>query len=330
MIKIIFILFITMMANFVNVSKAEPLDDLHFNAWVAYWDEKSGIDEWQKINNNYESISFFGAYFDKEEKLFIPDEFLDTIKNTEAKEKYLTIVNDVDKEDKILFKDTEILKDILADKKKQKKHAEQIISLAKKANCNGIDLDYERVFKDEEVAELYLDFIKVLYKEANKNKLNLRIILEPSVNFKKYTFVRGPKYVVMAYNLYGTHSKEDGAKADINFIENLIDKMQYLPQNKGIAFATGGCYWTDKDKRKFINTKQIMQILNKYDKTPQRDEKSGALFFDYEDNEQNKYKVWYADKETLSLWIDKAQELGIKDIFIWRLGSNEVEYNFNK
>ena len=52
MIKFIFILFITMMVNFVNVSKAEPLDDLHFNAWVAYWDEKSGIDEWQKINNN--------------------------------------------------------------------------------------------------------------------------------------------------------------------------------------------------------------------------------------------------------------------------------------
>lgn len=325
--KIISVIALILICSLFSVSNAEK-SKINVGGWIVYWDANDGIEEWKKTQYGYDNISFFGAYFDEDKKLFIADDFLEAIKRQPTRQRYFTVVNDVKKKDKIIFKDTEILKDVLSSKRKREKHAEEIITLTRKAGCKGIDLDYEKVFRDKEVTDLYLDFVKILYDKAKAENLQLRIILEPSVDFKAYNFPHGPMYIVMLYNLYGTHSKNDGPKADFAFIEKVVDNMQYLPPKKGVAFSTGGCIWSDSANPKFISATQAIALAKQYKKIPERKTDSDAMFFSYEDAKGIAHKVWYADKKTMSAWINKAEELGIENVIIWRLGDNEAVYDF--
>ncbi len=334
---IIAVLFTIQTLIFSNVTAKEndgqnESQNIQLTPWVVYWDMQNGMNEIKTandVNNVYGSVSYFAAYFNKKDKLFIPDELKilnDAIDSPEVK--YLTVVNDVQNGEETLFKDVKILKKILRNDKKRAEHADEIIKLAKEYGYNGIDLDYEKTFKDKKVAKLYLEFIKVLYVKAQENNLKMRVILEPSVNFSQYKFPQGPEYVVMMYNLYGLHSGE-GPKADFKFIRDTVEKMKVLPQPVGVAFATGGCYWNDKGEKKFISTKQAIGLSKKYKISPQRSLKSNALHFSYIDDEGRECKVWYADKQTLSSWINKVSDLGINSISIWRMGGNETTYDFN-
>lgn len=325
--KIISITVLILVFSFWGISNAEK-NEMNIGAWIAYWDVNEGINEWKMARYGYDNISFFGAYFDDTNHLFVPKGFMEMIKQQPTRQRYFTVVNDVDSKDKKVFKDVEIIKAVLSSPKKREEHAEEIIALTKKAKCKGIDLDYERVFRDEKVADLYLKFIKVLYEKAKAENLHLRVILEPNVNFQIYEFPQGPMYIVMLYNLYGTHSKDDGPKADFNFIEKTINKMQYLPDERGVAFSTGGCIWDDEGKSKFISSTEAILLSEKYKIKPERKVDSGALFFKYNDEKKVEYKVWYADKKTISEWIDKANSLGIKNIVLWHLGQNEIVYDF--
>ena len=201
---------------------AVPQEDVkapehQLSAWVAYWDLKSGMQELHEANERnsvYGSVSYFAAYFNSKGKLFLPDALEQEANenNSSVQQRYLTVVNDVagkKESDSAKYKDIDIVKKVLKDDKAQQKHADEIIRLAKKADCNGIDLDYEKVFRDKKAAQLYLKFIKVLYDKAQENDLQLRVILEPNVNFDAYKFPKGPEYMVMLYNLYGLHSAKD-------------------------------------------------------------------------------------------------------------------------
>ena len=305
------------------------------SAWVAYWDMDRGLEEFNEANekgNAYSSVSYFAAYFNDKQKLFIPDAIADAedFADSSVDTRYLTVVNDVQgkKNAAAKFKDIDVVKKVLKNDKAQQKHADEIIKLAKKAGCNGIDLDYERVFRDKEAAKLYLQFIKVLYDKVQAEDMKLRVVLEPNVDFASYKFPKGPKYVVMLYNLYGTHSGE-GPKADFAFIRKTIDSMKALPDPVGVALATGGCIWSSGGQKKFISAAEAQSLARKYKKTPERSIKSNDLHFNYKDDEGIEYSIWYADELTLASWMNKAQEAGIGDITIWRMGGNEKAYDFS-
>lgn len=317
LIRIIILLLICSV-SLINVADSKAKEKIEYNIWTVYWDMPQKAKQWDFIDKKYNSSSFFASYFNKNEELFIPEKILSNIKNSGHNKKYLTFVNDVLTDDKTKFKDINIVKDVLSDEQKQKKHADMIIKLTKEAKCTGIDLDYEQVFKDEHTSKLYLDFIKLLYKKALKENLDLRVVLEPNVDFAKYKFPKGPQYIVMLYNLYGTHSEVDGPKANYAFIEKVINKMDYLPNNRGVALSTGGCYWSSTGNKKFITTKEAEKLINKYKIMPKRDNESMALYFEYNDEMGVNYKIWYADDITMKSWINKVEELGIENISIWK------------
>lgn len=304
------------------------------SAWVAYWDMDRGIREFNQANESrstYGSISYFAAYFNDDQKLFIPEPLMKKQQdiNGFAGTRYLTVVNDVQgkKNAGAKFKDIGVVKKVLKNPKAQQKHADDIVKLAQKAGCSGIDLDYERVFRDKEAAKLYLQFIAVLYEKAQAEGLQLRVILEPNVDFSVHKFPKGPQYVVMLYNLYGTHSGE-GPKADFAFIRKTADKMKSLPGTPGIALAAGGCLWSSSGEKKFISEQDALSLARRYKKVPERSLKSNALRFSYKDDAGIEYTVWYADELTLTSWMNKAKDAGISDICIWRLGGSGAAYTF--
>lgn len=306
-----------------DVKAAEQTKN-QLSVWTVYWDWEEGSKELQKFAKRLDEACFFGAYFDEEGRLFLPEE-LSYDKRVAKKKKnlveYLTIVND-----KILpdgcteYKSTVFLRDLLNDPEKRSKHIEEIIALAKAEHFAGVEIDYERVWKDCETKNSFLPFIKELYAQAAAQDLKLRVVLEPGTPFKDIVLPVGPKYVVMFYNLYGTHSGP-GPKADVAFIKKTLGKMVNVPEPKSVAFATGGCMWSSTGEKKFITENEAKQLLAKYHADASRDPASKAVTFKCREG-TTVYEVWYADAATLNYWIKLAESSGIRDIAIWRLGSN--------
>ena len=310
-------------------SSAHP--DMRLSAWSASWDMKSGMQEYAGMKERLESLSYFAAYFNAKDQLVVPPEVqaarAETRKQGKGPLAYLTIVNDWEKAPgKATEKDLDVLRRVLANDASVDRHIAEILALAKAGAYDGIEIDYERFWKDEQLTQHFLDFTYRLSRAAIGANLKLRIVLEPSVPFKA-GFCQGPQYVVMLYNLYGTHSGP-GPKADGSFILKTLQSMEALPEDRAVAFATGGCQWERGGilglgtvSKRFIDEKEAAMLQQKYQAKVDRDPDSAAVFFDYE-KDGHRYTVWYADSETLNAWISLAANNGIQQVSLWRLGSN--------
>ena len=295
------------------------------SAWLTYWDLHSGGKELESIAAKLEKLSYFGAYFDQNDRLFIPKELLGK-KNSDEKTKgkyeaYLTFVNDkLNADGSSVLKDIEVLRRVFADDTAMERHIDEMVALTLQGGFDGIEVDYERVWNDGETGQLFLKFIDQLYAKAVRNNLKVRIVLEPGAPFASNGFFTGPEYVVMLYHLYGVHSGP-GPKADRAFIKKILTQMKALPGEKSAAFSTGGCIWRSNGEKRFLTEVEAKTLAVTYEAEIQRDEQSQCLFFRYQ--EQGGWQeVWYADVQTLNAWIALAKEQGINHVSLWRLGGN--------
>lgn len=304
-----------------------------FHGWIVYWDVSRGEKELLAIDKaktgvTYSGISYFGAYYDKKGQLFVPKEILSEVHV--PGDRFLTIINDKINEDgSTTLKDTAFVADILKSDEERRQRAKEILDLAQLDGYNGVEIDYERVWKDETVRNNFVAFLAVLQKEANKRHIALRVILEPSVDYKMVTLPKGPLYVVMAYNLFGTHSGP-GPKADYQFLRKIARNLDNVPRPHGVALSTGGCYWDSNGVKKFIASTEAIRLAKKYNVEPQRDILSGALHFTYTDEAGVTVTIWYADEVTVQLWIKSLKPYQLDDVSIWRMGDHEVMYDLSE
>lgn len=309
--------------NYHNQSIAQK--PVKLSAWLVYWDLAAGEKEWAKIGSKVDKISYFAAYFDQNDCLFIPPE-LSEQKAKQAKkrrkyEAYLTFVNDKQNSDNlIVMKDIEVLRRLFANDALVEKHIDEIIALTLQHGYDGIEIDYERIWREENIGQSFQQFVGKLYEKACKHNLKVRIVLEPGTPFATTDFVQGPEYVVMLYNLYGLHS-EPGPKANREFIQKTISQMKSLPGEKTAALATGGCLWGDNGEKRFLTEVEARTLAMVYDAKKDRDQESQCVVFAYQANGVS-YVVWYADAITLNYWMLLAQEQGINAVSLWRLGEN--------
>ena len=294
-------------------------------AWVVYWDTDSCIEELDREKNNLSGVSVFALNFDEKGKFVYPQDWEklnQAVTKTGIGNKYLTVVNDVFSTKGSTFpKDLNVLKLLFSDEKTSLNHVLDLIKATKKGGYDGLEIDYEGLWKNPDLVIKYQLFLQQLAAESAKANLPVRIILEPSAPFGKLNWPQGPEYVVMLYNLYGTHSTQNGPKANTLFIAKTILSMSYLPDNKGVAFSLGGCSWLEGKKGVFLSTAEV-RALDKYKKEePIRDAISHAMHFTYKKSGKTGV-CWYADTETLRYWTSIAKTLGINKIFLWRLGHN--------
>ncbi|MBU2701936.1 spore germination protein YaaH [Sporomusaceae bacterium BoRhaA] len=304
---------------------AVPKEPTKISAWLAYWDLDAGEKDLKKMGNQLDQLSYFGAYFDKNDNFFIPKELSDKRselkKRKEKYETYLTFVNDKQNFDgSVVLKDIEVLRRLFSDDASMEKHIDEIIALTLQGGYDGIEIDYERIWTDEKIGQPFLRFADKLYVKALKNNLKLRLVLEPSTPFSSTGFFQGPEYVVMFYNLYGLHSAP-GPKANKEFIQKTFNRMKVLPGEKSVAFSTGGCVWGDNGEKRFLTEVEAKTLAVTYGVETKRDEESQCAVFDYQDKGIS-YQVWYADVKTLNYWIAIAKEQGVNNISLWRFGGN--------
>lgn len=260
------------------------------SAWIPYWDAQNAIDDFKNISKKVDSIENFAAYFDSDNSLFIPNENDEKLKEIKQISKenninvYLSVVNDHKNSDgSLTLKDKKVLSDLLSNEESRTKHINNILQVAIDGNYDGVEIDYERIDKD--TLNNFILFSEQLYKKLAEKRIELRIVLEPKEIFSTCKFVDGPEYAMMVYNLYDANS-EPGPKADQEFISKVIKIMNNVPGKKWLAFATGGFDWEKDNKGISITENDASELVKKYKIKPERDEKSGAMHFEYADEEK--------------------------------------------
>ena len=296
-------------------------------AWMVYWDGAGVLEEAQQLGDGLHAIVYFAAYFDDTDFLFVPSE-LDSLYDETEKLfgdampfRYLSVVNDREQASgSPLIKDTEILEMLFETPESIDLHVRDLISLAKDYGYDGLEIDYERI-RDQALWEDFSAFIHALVPQAAEAGLQLRVLFEPSAPLRKLTFPEGPEYVMMCYNLYGDHGGP-GPKADPDFLADMVKSMQYLPGRKTFALATGGFEWVGGKNARAVTQLQALSLAEEFQAEPARDEKSGAMFFTYQDSLKRTHEVWFADDVTLQHWAQTIRDSGDYGVDIWRLGGN--------
>ena len=297
------------------------------NVWLAYWDTLDFEEEIEYWKDRISNIIYFAAYFDENNKLFVPDnitetkEVIDELYEEKSWGNYISFVNDkVYSNGKSTLKDTELLYELFESEESIDNHVNEIINIAIEGGYDGIEIDYEKIRKDLKLWDKFIYFLEKLGKEAEEYNLPIRVLLEPSTPVDEISLPKGPEYIMMCYNLYG-YGTEPGPKANKEFLLELMDKMRKVSNNRGYALATGGFDFADSGEVKAITQKDAEDLLIKYDEvSEERDEDSQCKVFQYIDNNGVNHQVWYADSVTLEYWESILIENGEKNISIWRLG----------
>ncbi len=297
--------------------------------WAVYWDMKDLQEEMQEAADSVETVVLFAAYFQEDDQLLLPDvvkEFGNLyVERHPNIDYYISVVNDrVQNEGPSILKEKELLERLYQDETTMNLHIQSIIELAKSLDVQGIEIDYEGFRYDVDLWQKHLLFCEQLAGEAKEHGLKVRVLVEPGIKFDQLSFPNGVEYVVMAYNLYGVHSGP-GPKADIKFLNNLLQKMEHLSDQKGIAFATGGFLWTDEKDAVGVTQVEAERLAKEHGATVLRDEGSYVNYFQYQGENGQEQEVWYADRRTLENWIAIAKQEGIQNISIWRMEEQDTK-----
>lgn len=298
------------------------------SVWAVYWDIEQAPTEIESMKDSIEEISYFAAYFNKDNELFIPENIAklhlslkDRIKDNNILH-YLSIVNDkINEEGSSSLKDRDLLYDLLTKEENKEQHIDKILSLCLENGYDGIEIDYEGLKNDEILWLYFLEFCDSLWETLDSYGLNMRIILEPSTPIDEYDFPHGPTYVMMCYNLHGSHSGP-GPKANREFLQKLSQKMKKITGNINFALATGGFDWDSQGKVISLTKEEAIKLIKIYDAKPIRDDESYSIFFNYKDDKDIEHEVWFADDRTLDYWMDILKIDGHKKFSLWRLGGN--------
>jgi len=298
---------------------------LPLSVWAVYWDTGDVNDELSLLAPELGSVSVFSALFHPDDTPYLPDDTAALLASIQerfgaAKDIYLTFVNDLAlTEGGFSLKDAALLERLFESGASMDAHIARMLALAKSAGCDGIELDYEGVRNKPALWKSYAAFIERLYRAAKDAGLLCRVVLEPSA-LGKAAYPKGPEYVLMCYNLYGSHSGP-GPKADPEFIASLAREGRDLG-DLSFAFSTGGFDWDANGEAAQLTEREAAALARAHGAAPERDAKSGALRFAYAAGDGTRHTVWYADGETLALWMRAAAEEGGSRFAVWRAGGN--------
>ena len=185
------------------------MPDISYSVWNAYWNLEGAEAQRKARAEHIENVNFFAAYFDENDSVFIPEATQDFYASNAASYRdqgwncYLTVVNDqILADGSSALKSTQLLYRLLEREESYQAHAESLITLAKDAGYDGLEIDYENIRKDAVLWQYFMNFTQYLYDRCGEEGLLLRIVIETDIDAEKIAWVEGPIYCVMCYNLY--------------------------------------------------------------------------------------------------------------------------------
>jgi hypothetical protein len=289
-------------------------------AWAVYFDGDRGLAELQQHGGLFDRVSLFAYELDSNgspvsapgmEQMLVRFLRLAGEKQFDA---WVTVVNDVRYgSDSVVAKDSTLVHELLADSVRRQTHARELAVRASDAGFQGLHLDYEQISSSD--SSEYRAFITELDAELRRRGLELEVVVEPG---------RGPlpapasaNVVVMAYDLFGTHSGP-GPRSTPTFVTELGARAAVDHDSAAaLAVAVRGFAWSPDGEVNSLDWSDGQQRAAAAPSSRRNsDDVPSASLGDGTE-------IWFEDKASLISKWRAAWEAGFRRLAIWRLGGND-------
>ena len=298
------------------------------SAWIADWDLAKGVAEWRAHQGLFTSVRVFAAYFDERDHPALSPAWAAAVGN-DVKTVFgptpalLTVVNDMvtpsGKGNKL--KDPELVRRLVSSPQARAGHIAELIRLTERYRFAGLEIDYENV--TAATWPEFSVFVAELYAATTARGLALSVVLQPQRRYLAAPMPAGPDYVLMGYNLFGSHSGP-GPKATPKFLAEQADSLRAigLLDAASLALATGGFDWTNGKDAKQLGEAEAASLIAQKQLQPSRSDPDGYLVSRYRDEAGKNHEVWHADAATFAVLWQAARTAGFSRLVLWRLGGN--------
>lgn len=224
---------------------------------------------------------------------------------------------------------------IMRDYELREKTINNIVELAEKYELDGINLDFENMYKEDK--NLYTRFVIELYPRLKARGMTLSVdVTAPdggdtwSLCFDRHNIARNSDYIVfMAYDQHGQSSTTAGSVAAYNWVEVNLNKFlgtqEEIEKEKvilGIPFYTRLWRETGEDvTSSVVDMKDVNNVLpGDIQKEWLDDVKQN--YIEYERN-GSIYKMWIEDIDSIRAKINLAREKEIAGVAFWAKGRED-------
>ena len=224
----------------------------------------------------------------------------------------------------------ETTSEVLNDYKLRQKLINNIMVLVEKYNLDGINMDFENMYKDDK--DMYSRLIIELYPRLKEKGLKLSVdVTAPdgsetwSLCFNRNVISDNSDYIVfMAYDQHTASSTEAGTVAGYNWVKTNVDKFlgqEGVPKEKlilGIPFYTR--VWTENANGELIG-KSAIDMKDIYSIIPSNierkwDEDLKQYYAEYTDG-ANLKKIWIEDEASIKEKLMLARDYDLAGVAFW-------------
>lgn len=320
-----------------NPSPTPTPEPLIIRGSIPYWDQERAFESLKNNPAAFDEIALFWYYLTKDgsiKKYQYTNENKEIIDFAHANNiKVVAVITNLPDRSNTSW-DSERVEDVLSDEDTRHEHIDDIVSLTEDLNFDGISIDYEEV--DSSQKENFSQFIKELSEALHIHNKFLGVALHPKTKDTKddrFGFQDWQKLgeaadqlYIMSYNEHWDTGKP-GPIASIPWVKEIIEysKSQKIQTSKlFLGIPLYGYDWEEDsdEEAEGLTYEDIIELINEYEVETKRDEKSGAPYFSYE-NDDSKHIVWYEDTKSIMEKINLVKEAGFGGVTFWRLGGED-------
>lgn len=230
--------------------------------------------------------------------------------------------------------------EVLLDEVRRNRMREEIVKLVEENGYDGIDIDYENV--GPEAKDVFTGFIEDLARDLRENNKRLSVTLQSkrsdaetwdgvgAQDFEALGRV-ADEVRIMSYDFSRTNTSP-GPIAPIRWYEEVLEyAVSKIPAEKVVAGVPTYAYrWCANEKASPCPTdglvwEGVKNIVEKYDPRVEWSGEYQSPWFEYTDDQENTYIVYFENYQSLEEKLKVVEELGVSGVALWRLGNEDPQ-----
>lgn len=226
-------------------------------------------------------------------------------------------------------------KTLLESPKNRANFIENLLSLMKKFNYKGVNIDLEGVYSSNRndytklIKEVYLALSPLGYTVSAS--VPAKTVDNPKNSWNgAFDYAAISKYldklILMAYDEHWSGGAA-GPVASIGWVEDVLSyTVSVVPKDKiYLGLAAYGYDWSESGSKSYgING--CYNTAEKYNANVVFDSKSKTPFFKYKDDKGVSHTVWFENAQSISYKLNLVNKFDISGVAIWRVGLENRAY----
>lgn len=309
------------------------------HAWIpATADQLDSVVSFEKNREQFKSISPFVYALEEDGSISQRGDVLSTEVFERAKAEGVLVIPSITNN----FDRGDTGTNVLLDNERRDLLVNTLIGLVDQNNFDGVDIDFENI--NTEARDQFSIFIEQLGVELRKRDKRLVVTLQPKesdsqdwsgVGSQDFEIIgrHADEVRIMTYD-HARVNTPPGPIAPIGWYENVLRyAVSKIPAEKVVAGVPFYAYrWCTEQKGEACPTDGLVwagvrNIVEKYDPEIKWDPDNKSAWFEYTDEQENRYIVHFENYQSLEAKLEVVEQLGLPGVAIWRLG-NEDPKNF--